>query len=239
MRTIFLATAFVAATVLGSVATSASARADDLRDKRYCEIFLGYSYAAKMNQMIFNTIGFNYCPEDKVSTFDEQKLKTLAEENAADKVILNGPRHWVLDAINGGDVSGSGETKNFGGIEMTKVATSTGPLEEAGAGGLPPYTPVQVARTTIWIYDSGKAVFELTDPKGNVYVMQSYSQQVDPNLKMSDLPGLGSQLKLPAGWTYKTEILRKDLNLDAHGLATVLQDDLKDTYMLDTGYKQR
>lgn len=251
MRAIYLASALVAATVLVSVAMPPSAlakprvvrapsdptRADDLWDRQYCEIFLGYVYAAKMNIKIFNTIGYNYCPTGIVSTFDPAKLKTFSGENAADETILNGPRHWVLDAIEGGDVSGSGETKNFGGIEMSKVATTEVPLNELKSMSAP-YTPMQIARTTVWIYDKGRAVFELVDPKGNVYVMQAYSQQEDPSLKISDLPALGPRLKLPAGWTYRTQTLRKELRLDAHGLATIVHDILKDTYMLDTGSKR-
>ncbi len=233
MRTISLATAFVAATLLGSAATTASARAGsqgagDLRDRRYCEILLGYIYAAKINAPVFNTIGFNYCPQDKMSSLD---LNAVKKENAAAVAFLNGPRHWVMDAINGLDVSGSGETKNFGGIEMTKVARTQVPLGALKGGLTPiPYTTMDVSRTTIWIYDAHKAVFELTDPSGAVYIMQSYSQQVDPSLKMSDLPSLGSRLKLPAGWTYKTEILQQGLELNSNGLATITHDDLQDTY---------
>ena len=251
MRAISLASALAAATILGSFAMPTAAlakspvapaqsvptRADDLWDRQYCEIFLGYAYAAKMNIKIFNTIGFNYCPTDKVSSFDQEKLKIFADENAAVVAMLNGPRHWVLDAIEGGDVSGSGESKNFGGIEMSKVATTEVPLADVKSVGAA-YTPMQIARTTVWIYDKGRAVFELVDPKGNVYVMQAYSQQEDPNLKLSDLPALGSRLALPAGWTYRTETLRKELRLDAHGLATIVHDILKDTYMLDTGPKR-
>lgn len=233
MRTSSLATAFVAATLFGSVATAAPAQtatqgAGDLRDRRYCEILLGYIYAASINTPVFNTIGYNYCPQRKMSSLH---LNVLKKENAADVAFLNGPRHWVLDAINGLDVSSSGETKNFGGIEMTKVGRLQLPLSALKGGLTPaPYTNTEVSRTTIWIYDAHKAVFELTDPNGAVYIMQSYSQQVDPNLKMSDLPSLGSRLKLPAGWTYKTEILQQELELNSNGLATVTQDDLDDTY---------
>jgi hypothetical protein len=202
-------------------------RADDLRDKRYCEIFLGYSYAAKLNLNIFNTIGYNYCPEKKLKSLN---LKSVAKQNAADVAELNGPRHWVLDAIDGGAVSGSGETKNLGGIEMTKVGTFSVPLIEAAKGGARPYLPQKVNRTTIWIYDAGKAVFEMVDDRNQVYIMQSYSQEVDPNLKMVDLPNLGNKLKLPPGWTYRTRILTETLNLSSNGQATITQDDLKNTY---------
>ena len=231
MRTSSLATAFVAATLLGSAATAALAQTrtpstGDLRDRRYCEILLGYVYAASLNTSVFNTIGYNYCPQDKMASLNLNQLKT---ENAADVALLNGPRHWVLDAIDGMDASG--ETKNFGGIEMTKAARIQLPLSALRGGFTStPYTNTEVTRNTIWIYDAHRAVFELTDPSGGVYVMQSYSQQVDPNLKMSDLPSLGARLKLPAGWSYKTEILQQQLQLNSNGLATVTQDDLDDTY---------
>ncbi len=231
MRTNSLATAVVAVTLLGSAATTALAQtqpeADGLRNRRYCEILLGYVYAASINTPVFNTIGYNYCPQDKMSSFNLDELK---KENAADVILLNGPRHWVLDAIDGLDVSGSGETKNFGGIEMTKAGRIQLPLSALKGFTPTPYTTSEVSRTTISTYDAHKAVFELTDPSGNVYIMQSYSQQVDPNLKMSDLPSLGSHLELPAGWTYKTEILQAKLELDSNGLTTVVQDELDDTY---------
>ncbi len=233
MRTISLATAFVAATLLGSAATAARAQTESqgvghLRDRRYCEIWLGYIYAAHVNTPMFNTIGYNDCPQNKMSSLELNRLK---KQNAAAAAFFNGPRHWVLDAINGLDVSSSGETKNFGGMEMTKVARAVLPLSALKRGLTPiPYTTMDVSRTTIWIYDAHKAVFELTDPSGAVYIMQSYSQQVDPNLKMSDLPSLGSRLKLPAGWTYKTEILQQTLELNSNGLATITHDGLQDTY---------
>jgi hypothetical protein len=223
-----VAAAVVLALSGSAVAAAATGeRADDLRDKRYCEILLGYSYAAKMNFKVFNTVGYNYCPQKEMYSFN---LKAIAKENAADIATLNGPRHWVLDAIDGGDVSGSGETKNFGGIEMSKVASQTTALSTVKDGGQAAYTTTQVQRTTVWIYDAGKAVFELLDDQGGVYIMQSYSQQVDRTLKMADLPTLGQRLKLPTGWSYRTRVLDQALNLSSNGLATILQDDLKNTY---------
>jgi hypothetical protein len=60
--------------------------------------------------------------------------------------------------------------------------------------------------------------------------MQSYSQIKDPTESVNDLPGLGSRLQLPAGWRYGTRTLRQDLVLAAHGSATVVQDELLNTY---------
>jgi hypothetical protein len=64
--------------------------------------------------------------------------------------------------------------------------------------------------------------------------MQSYAQIKDPSLAIGKLPALGRRLKPPAGWRYRTRRLRSDLALAAHGGATVIQDDLQNTYQLAT-----
>jgi hypothetical protein len=40
----------------------------------------------------------------------------------------------------------------------------------------------------------------------------------------------GAKLKLPSGWTYSPMVPDKDLILGAAGKATVVQDDLDNTY---------
>ena len=60
--------------------------------------------------------------------------------------------------------------------------------------------------------------------------MQSYSQIVNTGLSMKDLATLGNQLKLPAGWEYRSRVLDQDLSLIANGVAYVLQDNLSNSY---------
>ena len=63
--------------------------------------------------------------------------------------------------------------------------------------------------------------------------MQTYSQVVDPNLTLDDLPGLASRLKLPDGWRYETRTLTEPLVVDTTTRdANVLQDDLTNSYSL-------
>jgi len=85
---------------------------------------------------------------------------------------------------------------------------------------------------TPWVHSfaHGRTIYELHAPGGATYVMQSYSQIKDPTESVNDLPGLGSRLQLPAGWRYGTRKLRQDLVLAAHGSATVVQDELLNTY---------
>jgi len=60
--------------------------------------------------------------------------------------------------------------------------------------------------------------------------MQSYSQIVNPTLSIKDLSTLEQQLKMPAGWSYKSRVLERDLSLVANGIAYVLQDNLANSY---------
>lgn len=77
-------------------------------------------------------------------------------------------------------------------------------------------------------------MFELVAPGGDTYVMQSYAQIKDPKLKIGKLGSLGRRLTLPPGWKYRTRKLRRPLVLTAKGKATVLQDELQNTYQLAT-----
>ncbi len=58
-------------------------------------------------------------------------------------------------------------------------------------------------------------MYELLAPDGSTYVMQSYSQIIDPNLSIGQLKSLGDRLNLPQGWSYRSRVLKKDLFLKA------------------------
>lgn len=88
-------------------------------------------------------------------------------------------------------------------------------------------------RDTIFVYKAGKPIFILTDPDGNEYVMQSYAQIVEPTLMYKDLPHLARELNLPKGWSYRTETLKQELQLNSNGLATIVNDDLANSYQLN------
>ena len=92
------------------------------------------------------------------------------------------------------------------------------------------YAPNEVKRETVWHYKAGQPVFELISPTGDIYVMQSYAQIVDPKLSFADLPKLGERLKLPAGWKYQTRTLTADDAVKANGLAYVVNDDMYNSY---------
>ena len=144
-------------------------------------------------------------------------------------MVLNGPRYWMMDEIKAAGSTVNQTKASFGGIEMNLRATvELGLIQQLFGSKL--FSPNEIIRTTAFVYRAGSPIYELTSPKGEVYVMQSYSQIVNPNLTMGDLPDLAKQLKLPAGWSYQSRVLEQELSLVANGIAYVLQDNLSNSY---------
>lgn len=198
----------------------------NLRDQRYCEILYGKRDWLKLEVKVFNTQGLNLCPEDQWAKITKE---SIAKQFDASFVLLNGPRYWMMDEIKAAGATVNNIKESFGGIEMNLRATiQLGLLKQLI--GSKSYSPNEIVRTTSWIYRAGSPVYELTSPAGDVYIMQSYSQIINKDLKMKDLASLGQYLKMPAGWTYNSRILDKDLSLVANGIAYVLQDDLANSY---------
>ena len=89
-------------------------------------------------------------------------------------------------------------------------------------------------RRTVFVFDAGRPVFELVDPDGRRWVMQTWSQIVDKDLGLDDLPGLAARLAPPPGWRYETRILTETLRVDTTTRdAQVTQDELTNTYSLE------
>ena len=198
----------------------------NLRNQRYCEVLIGKRDWLKLEVRVFNTQGLNLCPEAQWSALTKE---SIIKDYDASIVILNGPRYWMMDEIQAAGNTVNDVKETFGGIEMNLRATVKLSLLKQLMGSKN-YTANEVTRTTNFVYRAGSTVYELTSPAGDVYVMQSYSQIVNPALNIKDLPVLSEQLKLPAGWTYRSRVLDQDLSLVANGIAYVLQDNLSNSY---------
>src|SRR3954468_16336352 len=205
------------------VAAAALASGSHLHDARYCEILVLRGTPPSATVTVWNTIGLNRCPAKWWRGFD---ATTLARQLGATFVVLNGPRHFLMDSAT----AAPGRVRSFHGMRMRKLATI--PIRSAAELAQTPYTDRTIHRTNTWRWNRGRTVFELTAPGGDVYVMQSYAQIKDPSLTLGRLPALGRRLKLPLGWHYRVRKLRHPLVLRARGSATVLQDDLQNTYQL-------
>jgi hypothetical protein len=146
----------------------------------------------------------------------------------APRVVLNGPRHFVMDQIAAAGDTAAGQTIEAGGLSLTARATIALGLFDLRAKK--PYRERTIARDTRYVFKAGQPVFLLVRPDGGRYAMQSYAQTIDKSLAYADLPALGGRLKLPKGWRYEVMTPATDLVLGAQGKATVVQDDLDDTY---------
>lgn len=211
----------------GSGGAGQGGAAVSVRGARYCEILLGHPEGASVRIDVFNTFGLNDCPEEAWSKVD---TATIAEASGAASVVLNGPRHWVVDGfVNSAFLDPT--VVVLGGVEMRKAGQITLPLSEVATAGTP-YLTRDIARNTTYVFEAGKSVYELVDENGRIFVMQSFSLEHEA-LTEGDLPSLGPKLALPAGWVFRTRTPAADFHVTAvNGVATIVQDELENTYQL-------
>ena len=139
----------------------------------------------------------------------------------------NGPRLWALDWI---EVE-MGKELDFGGMKARWVnwldlkGISTKP-------GAADYKNITVTRHTKFGFNKGTRISVLDDPDGNPWVMKSFSLITHPDQNFAEIATLGSRVKLPAGWKFRSVVLEQDLILtpDKTGTAHITQDDFGNTY---------
>ena len=220
-RAALAALAILAMTAIAVPASAKPREANGLHNARYCEFIVIKGALPNVVVTVWNTIKLNRCPAEQWNSFDAAEL---AEELGAAAVVLNGPRHFLMDSAT----AETGPVRSFHGMRARKVATI--PITNAADLSQVTYRERVIERTNTWKWKRGRLVHELIAPCGARYMMQAYSQIRDPKLKIDDLPSLGERLALPAGWRYSTRRLKHDLVLTARGKARVIQDDLLNTY---------
>lgn len=132
--------------------------------------------------------------------------------------------------------------KCFVSLERTAITTIT--------GHTPPYTEIQSERYNKWVYYPNTVVFGLVNLNAHttksdnstksinptkdvkIYLMQTYSNIIDPNINLSTLPLLSTKLTLPDGWTYVNVRLNDDTYLtnNSAGEAILVTDDFNNSY---------
>lgn len=198
----------------------------DVFGKRYGEVLLVRAGESGPEATVYNTFPLNDCPAELWDNLDAQ---AIAAENNAVAALLNGPRYWLMSAIGKRDREDL-EHKTFGGLEMIRQAKV-----QLSSMNPAPYQPNRVDRKALFVFDAGREIYELIDPDGRRWVMQTFSQIVDPTLSRADLPGLASRLSLPPGWRYEARTPTSTLRVDTTGQdASVTQDDLKNSYSLQS-----
>jgi hypothetical protein len=196
------------------------------RGSRYGEVLAVFAEGDRFSAHVYGTQLLNDCPQELWESLDGP---SIAKELGALMVKLNGPRYWMIDGLGSKGQPIEPVLHDFNGILMGRIAVvdlGTNPAQV-------PYTVRHVDRKAIFFFDEGSTVHELVDPDGLTYVMQAYCVGVDPALTESGLAGLGERLDLPVGWTFRSRILEDELIVDtSETVATVLQDELENTYTL-------
>ena len=84
--------------------------------------------------------------------------------------------------------------------------------------GFGPFAISQVERDSVFRYDAGRVVHELSDPDGASWILFSFDI-----VQTADLDQIGSLsgLPLPAGWSYESRVLDQPLVIRSNGLAEV------------------
>ena len=196
----------------------------------FCELLLVKGWPGNIRISVYASLGVNQCPADLWEPLD---IEALTKEFYARLIIRNGPRHFMTDELK--SFTEQGEVVSFQGLEMRKAAeikrSSDGRgIQDRGAESA--YTESTVERDTEYRFYAEKPVYELLSPEGNVYVMQSYSLEIDDTLTEDSLATLGERLNLPDGWEYRVRVLEQDLLMPSGGSAQVLQDELRNSYQL-------
>jgi hypothetical protein len=196
----------------------------DVFGLRYGEVLLVRMGESGPEAAVYNSFPLNDCP---AALWEELDAEAIAKEHAAIAALLNGPRYWLMSGIEK-HATGPQETATFGGIDMIQQA-----VVQLSSMNPAPYGVNKVDRKAVFTFAAGRPVFELVDPDGQRWVMQSWSQTIDKNLALDDLPGLASRLHLPEGWSYQTRTLSNPLQVDTTTReAHVTQDNLANSYSL-------
>ena len=205
---------------------------EGLMGNRYTEILLVFGDAVTRHYMagVYNTVGLN-SPDGKgdsspAAILDKIDMKKVKEYNDALSTIKNGARLWTVDHVGGK----FGKERDFQGLKARWVMWFPIP-DEIREGKDLSYAFMDAKRDTSMGIRKGSRAYILDDPQGNSWVMKSASLIKDPNQKFEDLKNLGSRLKLPPGWKFRSPILEQDLVfMTDNGNTMITQDELGNTY---------
>jgi hypothetical protein len=207
---------------------------DGLMGSRYTEILLvfGDAVTKDFTAGVYNTIGLNGAnpagggDSSPAVILDKIDMEKVKKENGALSTVKNGPRRWTIDYL-GAKV---GQERDFQGLKARWVMWF--PIPDAIREGKDlSYAVMDAKRDTSMGIRKGSRAYILDDPQGNSWVMKSASLIKDPDQKFEDLKDLGSRLKLPADWKFRSPILEQNLVfMTDNGKTHITQDELGNTY---------
>ncbi|MGC4000369.1 MAG: hypothetical protein QM767_24175 [Anaeromyxobacter sp.] len=205
-------------------------RVEGLSGQGFCQVLLiaGTSLRQAPYAIVYDTTGLNgaagqSCPADAWA-----KVRTGALEDTyhVPDALKDGPRVWTLDWQE----RPLGAQRDLGGLTAAWAGVRW-LVEEYEKPGALDYAPLDEDRDSRQGWKQGTRVYLLEDPRGTTWVMQSFTSAFDPTLTAEGLEGLGTRLRLPPGWKFRTRVLEEDLELRAiNGRVRVTQDNLRNSY---------
>ena len=207
---------------------------DGLRDSRYTEILLvfGNAVTKDFTAGVYNTVGLNGAnpggggDSSPAAILDQVDMEKVKKDNGALSTVKNGPRLWTIDYL-GVKV---GKERDFQGLKARWVMWFPIP-DEIREGKDLSYQVMHAKRDTSRGIRKGSRAYILDDPQGNSWVMKSASLIKDPNQQFESLQNLGSRLKLPPGWKFRSPVLEQDLVfMTDNGNTQITQDEIGNTY---------
>jgi hypothetical protein len=194
-----------------------------LHDQRYCEIIELKGSPPKATGGGWNTIGSTAAPER--SGARSTRPPWLASW-ATRRWSSTGPRHWVIDTA-------SGETGRRALLPRHPHAPGGHDPDPHGRDLVQtPYTDRTIKRRNSWRWKRGRLGLRARRARRRRLRHAELLADPRPEPAIGDLRTLGRRLNLPPGWRYRTRRLREDFALKASGSATIVQDDLLNTYQL-------
>ena len=169
---------------------------EGVRDARYCEIIPVVRHGLRFVGTVYNTLGLNDCPP---AIWDKITEAEMRKRFGASMVVLNGPRHSLMDAIAAeGNTAGGATVEVGGGLALTARATII-----HGLSGLrtKPYRERTIERETRFVFKAGQPVFLLVRPDGARYAMQSYPEKSLPR-RANQADGLPARTRRREGPRY-------------------------------------
>jgi hypothetical protein len=85
---------------------------EGVRNVRYCELIPVVRRGFRLTATVYNTLGLNDCPAE---VWDKITEAAMRKRFGAFKVLLNGPRHFVMDEIVAARDTASSTTVDAGG----------------------------------------------------------------------------------------------------------------------------
>lgn len=201
-------------------------RVADFRAYPQGEIFLLTKTDGGYDALVYNTTGCGPCPDEEFTAIDVERL---AAEFGCDLVWKNPRRFWMMDTLT---LDLVGEPETLGGVGFNLVAKMRMPaaFDPSMDQSAFAYQPTQIHRDTTYEFLSGRPVYLLRSPEGITWVMQTFTNFIDPALSEDALPELADRLSLPDGWQFRAVTLDQDLVITTTGLAHIVPDDLANMY---------